>query len=99
MVIVPYRAVVLRIEHRLSVQNSAGHAMLCWLYDCCGLGGVGIVLVFPLAGPGLSAKGGLGLTLGLSGLRSLTWYASVRVPREVSSQNTETSSLALSSHT
>lgn len=69
MIIVPCRAVVLKIEYRLSVQNSAGHAMPCWLYDCCGLGwGVGVVLVFPLAGSGLSAKGGLGWTLGLSGL-------------------------------
>lgn len=72
MIIVPCRAVVLRIEYRLSVRNSAGHAMPCWLYDCCGLGGVGIVLVFPLAGSGLFAKGGLGWTPGLSGLRSLT---------------------------
>lgn len=61
-------------------------------FDYCGLGGVGHVAVFPLAGSVLSAVELSGLDPGLEWAdRSLTWYASMRVPREASSQNMETS--------
>lgn len=60
--------------------------------DDCGLGGMGHVPGSLLADSGLSALELSGLDPGLEWAdRSLTCYASMRVPRGVSSQNMEIS--------